>query len=114
MLIYDAPFNPPQEMRTAGYLLLAEFTVLVGYSFSSEYLRVSETAIQLIALAINFIACIFIGMAAKKLGKSWILYGLAPAVVLVLPGALLSYLKLRTAARYQWLDAHATYVKDGV
>ena len=111
MLIYDAPFNPPQALRVGGYVILLEFVILIGGSYQTS---ISQTLLQMIVLAINPIACLLVGLAAKQLGKSWLLYGLLPAALLVPPGSLFSYYKLRTAARYQWLDSHAIYVKDGV
>jgi hypothetical protein len=95
-------------------VLLVDFAAFFARSAIAKYIGVSEVAILVVALAINFIACALIGVAAKQLGRSWLLYGLLPAAVLMPPGALFSYYKLRSSARLQWLDSHATYVKDGV
>ena len=112
MLIYDAPFNPPITLRIAGYVILAEFIVIVVLIVALQRLGIESDLVKVVGFVINSIACVFLGIAAKRLGKSWLLYGVLPAIGIIFPFALFSLYKLWSDARFKWLDDHATYIDD--
>ena len=112
MLKFDKPFLPPIELRIAGWLLLLELVFAVLLAYTANKTGISLIAVRVIAVAINCIACIYLGIAANKLGKNWLLYGLLPALGTLIIFSFYSYYKLKSDAWYKWADRHATFSSD--
>ena len=112
MLSYDKPFFPPVELKIAGWLIFIEFVLTVALVLTAKQSGPSILAIRLIAVGINCVACAYLGVAANKLGKSWLLYGLLPALGMLIIFSFYSRYKLKTDAWFKWADKHATYVPD--
>jgi hypothetical protein len=74
------------------------FIVLLGF-LSMGYLRPYE-GLVLLAMLLSFIlAHVFVGMAAARSGRSWVVYGLLPLVVPYL-GSIIAFGFLRNKVPY--------------
>ena len=112
MITSDKPFSPPVELKIAGWLILLQFVSIVILTIFANQTGLSDFSIRLIAVSINCLACVYLGIAAKKLGKSWLLYGLLPALGMVFIFSFYSLYKLKFDAWVMWADKHATYIPD--
>jgi hypothetical protein len=91
---------------------MLEFVVALTLALTTNQTGLSFIAVRVIAISLNCVACVFLGVAANKLGKNWLLYGLLPALGTLIIFSFYSYIKLRSDAWLQWADSHATHSSD--
>lgn len=86
--------DPPRELRWVSPMLC----VMVASAFAIGFAKVYSGqpllgALSLLYLASYIGASMLLGLAASKMGRSWVYYGLLPAL-LPAGGALMSYVLL--------------------
>ncbi len=85
--------TPPPQLRVGGWLLIAAFVAPFFAIPFIEY-RQASTVIGLSYLLLYVPACGFLGIAAHKMRRSWLIYG-GGAAVLGFGGGLMSFMFLK-------------------
>lgn len=85
--------SPPSQLRVGGWLLIATF---VAPFFTMPFIEHHQAniVVALSYLLFYLPACVFLGVAAHKMHRSWLIYG-AVAAVLGFGGGLMSFMFLK-------------------
>lgn len=98
----------PIQLKIAGRLLLIQLILALVLLFTSERTGISIFTIQLAMYLLNALACVFLGLAARKLDRSWVLFGLLPAIGMLIVFSSSSLFFLWRAVRLLQLDRSNT------
>ena len=100
----NVPTAINQERLLAAHIALnrarMSFVVGIGGYFGLGFLRIEWAPTALIGLLVALIwAHVFLGLAAARSGRSWLVYGLIPVLVPVI-GGLIAFGILRSQVPY--------------